>query len=756
MNRRRFLSSALAPLALNGASRVEALLARMTLEEKVGQMNMPCVYVRELGRTPEARRDACRKFTEGTLAKGIGPGGGFFTLADNALPEGPRQQAEFFNELQKIALEKTRLKIPLLQSEEGTHGLMCSGGTIFPEGPALGSTWNPQLLERIYSAVAEEARAVGIHQLFTLVVEPTRDPRLGRNEEGYSEDPYLCGRIAEAIVTGIQGNDVSRPDKAVAGLCHYPGQGEPASGLERGAMAYSERMVREVLLPPWIEGIRKKGALGVMATYPAIDGIPTHASEFLLTKILRDELGFEGLVLSEGGGIGTLVYERIAANQKEAGQKAIRAGVDVGISYEEGYMHQLVESVKEGKVPMALIDRAVRRILALKFRLGLFDRPYVDVERAANGIDRQAHSAIALEAAREGIVLLKNENNLLPLAKDLDTIALIGPNAADGSNQLGDYVTHNILQKIPSILDGVKAIVSPRTQVLHVKGCDVIGTRTNEIEAARDAAKKARVAIVVVGENRLGEFNGPNATNGEGRDVASLDLTGMQEELIHAVHSTGTTTVVVLVNGRALSTRWVAERAPAVVEAWLPGQEGGRAVAEVLFGDVNPSGRLPVSIPRHSGQLPVYYNYHPSKSTRMSRGYVDMSATPLYEFGFGLSYTRFEYSNLRVTPDKIAAAGNVRVELEVRNAGSRAGAEVVQLYVTDPVASVSRPVQELRGFQKVALAAGESRKVEFMLGPEELAMFDRNMKRVVEPGAFEIGVGASSKNVRLKGKFLLG
>ncbi|MCW5976916.1 MAG: glycoside hydrolase family 3 C-terminal domain-containing protein [Bryobacteraceae bacterium] len=731
--------------------RVEDLLRRMTIEEKIGQINMPCVYLPEMGKDVPAKLEGCRRFTEGTYAPSVGPGGGFFTLADNALPGGPRQQAEFFNELQKIALEKTRLKIPLLQTEEGTHGLMCSGGTIFPEGPTLGSAWNIPMIERIYAAVAAEARAVGIHQLFTLVIEPIRDPRLGRNEEAYSEDPYLSSRIAVAIVRGVQGDDVSAPDKAVAGLCHYPGQSQPVSGLERGAMDISERMLREVFLPPWVAGIKHAGALGVMATYPAIDGVPAHASDKILTKILREELGFQGLVLGEGGGIGTLVYEQVAADQKEAGQQALKAGLDVGISYESGYMKDMVESVREGRASMALIDRSVRRVLTQKFRLGLFERPYVDVEAAVSGPPRDKHRELALEAAREGIVLLKNEGNLLPLGKSIGSIALIGPNADHGRNLLGDYTSKTILQHIVTILEGVKAKVSPSTKVTYVKGCNVIGDAVNEIDKAAAAARAADVAVVVVGEN---ERRAPDGTNGEGKDVASLDLTGMQEELVKAVHRTRTPTVVVLVNGRPLSTPWIAKNVPAVVEAWLPGEQGGHAVADILFGDVNPSGKLSVTIPRHSGQLPAYYNYKPSKSYWITRSqYVDMESGPLYPFGHGLSYTAFEYGNLRIAPKEIRPEANVEVRVDVKNTGARAGAEVVQLYLEDVISSVTTPVKELKGFEKIRLDPGQQRTVQFTLTPDHLALLDKDLHRVVEPGTFNVMVGSSSEDIRLRGSF---
>jgi len=733
-------------------SRVEDLLSRMTLEEKIGQMNMPCVYEGGLGKDVKSKFEGCRKFAEGTQIAGMGPGGGFFTLPNTILFEGPRQQAEFLNELQKIALEKTRLRIPLLMTEEGTHGLMCSGATIFPEGLALGSTWNMDLVEDIYSTAAREARAIGIHQLFTLVVEPNRDPRLGRNEEGYSEDPYLCSRIAESIVKGVQGDDISAADKVVAGLCHYPGQSQPVSGLERGAMEISERNLREVFLPPWVAGIKKNGALGVMATYPAIDGIPTHASGKILTGILREELGFKGLVLGEGGGVSTPVYEHVVPSQKEAGAITLKSGLDVGISYEEGFMLKMIENVKEGKVSMEMIDRAVRRILTQKFRLGLFENPYVDPEKAAGVSHTKENQDLALKAAREGIVLLKNEKNLLPLKKDIRSIAVIGPNADNGLNQLGDYTARVVLQDISTILDGIKEKVSGRTRINYVKGCNITGTDLNEIGKAKRAARSSDVAVVVVGESQTD----PN-TNGEGYDVASLDLTGMQEELIKAVHATGTPVIVVLINGRPLSVRWIAENVPAIVEAWNCGEQGGRAVSDILFGDFNPEGRLPITFPRHSGQLPVYYNHKPSKEYWIRHGwgtaYADMPATPLWEFGYGLGYTSFEYSNLTINPVESGPEGEFHISLDVTNTGKRYGTEVVQLYIRDVISSVTRPVKELKGFKKVRLEPGEKQRVELIINSEHLSFLDRNLERVVEPGVFEVMVGTSSENIRLKGEF---
>lgn len=740
-------------------ARVEDLLRRLKLEEKVGQMNMPCVYEGALGRTDDEKAEGVRAFTLGTHLPGLGPGGGFFTLPNTILHRGTRQQVEFVNELQRLAVEKTRLGIPLLMTEEGTHGLMCSGATIFPEGPALGSTWNLDLVSRVYRATASEARSIGMHQVFTLVVEPNRDPRLGRNQEGYSEDPWLCARFAETIVRAVQGDDVSLSDRCVAGLCHYPGQSEPVSGLERGAMEVSERKLRTVFLPPWEAGIRDAGALGVMATYPAIDGVPAHGSKRILTDILRDELRFDGLVLSEGGGLSTLVYEGVAGDAKEAGQLALEAGVDVGISHEPGYMLDLVASVREGAVPEALVDRAVRRILRQKIRLGLFERHQADLGRALATVHSAGHQSLALEAAREAIVLLKNEGGLLPLDRaKLRSIAVIGPNADDPRNQLGDYTAHTVLQDVVTVLEGVRA-AAPGARVTHVRGCDVTPSPVDEIAAARRAAGEADVAIVVVGENEWQARRGEErtGTSGEGFDAATLELTGRQEELVREVVAAGKPTVVVLVNGRPLATRWVAAHVPAIVEAWVPGERGGEAVAEVLFGDTNPSGRLPVTVPRHAGQLPVAYDQPRSKQHWLKDGwgvrYVDLDPAPLFPFGHGLSYTTFEYSNLRLGATKIRPDGTLDVSLDVRNTGTRPGAETVQLYVKDVVSSATTPVLQLRGFRKVSLQPGEKATVALALAPRDLALYDRQMNRVVEAGDFEVMVGASSADVRLRGTF---
>ena len=476
----------------------------------------------------------------------------------------------------------------------------------------------------------------------------------------------------------------------------------------------------------------------------------------ILTKILREELGFRGLVLGEGSGIDTIVWEHVAANQKEAGAIALKAGLDVGISYEAGFMKPLIENVEEGKVSMDLIDRAVRRILRQKFVLGLFERPYVDPDYAVATVHRREHQDLTLRAARESIVLLKNERGILPLRKDLKSIAVIGPNADHDRNLLGDYVSHAIPQHVVTVLEGIKGLVPDSARVLYAKGCDVWGADRSGFAEAVKAAKGADIAVVVVGENE--RYSPDKGSNGEGRDVASLDLTGVQEDLIREVQATGTPTVVVLVNGRPLSIRWTAENVPAIVEAWLPGELGGRAIAEVLFGDYNPSGRLPVTVPRHVGQLPAFYNFKPTKGRwnddRMEvKEYVDMPGSPLFPFGHGLSYTKFEYSNLKISPACIGPWGEVQVSVDVQNTGQRQGAETVQLYVNDLVSSVTRPVRELKGFEKIMLQPGEKRTVRFKLGPEELSFLDRNLEPVVEPGTFRVMVGSSCDDIRLGANF---
>jgi beta-glucosidase len=734
--------------------RVDDLMKRMTLKEKLGQLNLPCAYVDELGKTPAEKSAAARKFAAGTYTSEIGPGSGFFTLADTLRQTDLASEVNLFNELQKIALTETRLKIPLLEDEEGTHGAMFPGATVFPEGLSIGSTFDMPLVNRIYAASAQEARAAGIHILSTLVLELDRDPRMGRNMEAYTEDPYLYAQIAKNIVNGAQGKNINAPDKVVALMTDFPTQSEPSSGLERGAIEISERSLRENYLVPWVAAFNA-GALGVMAGYPEIDDVPEHSSQKWNTDILRQELGFKGIVESEGGGFDSLVYEDVAPNQKLAGEMALQAGVDVDITYEPAYMGPLIEAVQGGEIPESLVDRAVRRVLELKFRLGLFEHPYADLSRAQQVMNSAEHQQLALQVARESIVLLKNDNNVLPLRKDLKSIAVIGPNADNGWSELGDYSPSAVPHKITTILDGIKEKVSSQTKVIYAHGCDVIGGKEDFAQAVA-AARNAEVAVVVVGENpnNAGKGNVP-ATDGEGYDVANLDLTGAQEDLVKAIQATGTPVVLVLVNGRPLSIPWEAAHLPAIVEAWEPGERGGEAVSEVLFGDYNPTGRLAISVPRNSGQLPDYYNYKPSKEYWIhrgwshGRGYADMPGAPLYSFGYGLSYTDFRYTNLHLDPAQTLPAGKAKVSVDVQNVGKRAGTETVQMYLHEKFAPISLPVRQLRGFERVTLDPGETKTVTLTIRPEDMMFLDRDMLWRVAPGTFEVMIGSAADHIIL-------
>lgn len=737
------------------ASRVEDLLGRMTREEKLGQLNAPFGL---LGNPPTSVSEA-EALISGELEGSPGPVAGFFGLGGTVLGLGPEEQERLHARLQEAAREGSRLGIPLLIIVEGCHGLMVPGATIFPEGPSLGSSWDPDLVEEIYHAVAREARAIGVNLICTLVAEPNRDPRLGRNCETFSEDPLLTTALTRAMVAGAQGDDPSAPDRVGAALTAFPGQSEPVGGMERGAIELSERSFRAAFLPAWSAASGPDGAVAVMAMYPSIDGVPAHGSERWLGEVLRGELDFRGVVLSEGWGFDTLRYEGVAADQKEAGAIGLKAGVDLSITYEEAFRQPLLECVEEGSVAEELLDRAVRRVLAAKMRLGLFDPPRREPGEGWKRLRGEAHLELALRAARESIVLLKNEDGTLPLAKTLSRVAVIGPNAEEALNMLGDYVSAEITQPIPSVVAAIEAKLEGG-EVVFERGCDVTDPDESGFEAAVAAAAGAKVAILVLGERAAHQRSfGTEAqpTIGEPWDVQSLDLSGPQQRLAEAVHATGTPTVVVLVNGRALSVRWIAAHVPALVEAWLPGECGAEAIAEVLFGDVNPCGRLPVTVPAHVGQLPAYYNALPSRDYWIregwvgSGGYVDGGGQPLFPFGHGLGYTSFEYGDLEVSASQRPGVV-AEVALSLRNVGARAGKEVVQLYLGDRLSSVATPLLELRGFEKVALEPGESAAVEFELRPEHLALLDRDLRRVAEAGSFDVLVGSSSADIRLRGE----
>lgn len=747
--------------------RVEDLLGRMTLEEKIGQLNMPMPYDRDVleafdlgepGHSYPCSIEDLEHVARGGFSAEVGPAGGCFALPF-AIEGGPREQTELANRLQRIALEQTRLGVPLLFCAEGFHALMGEGGTIFPEGPGLGAAWDPALTEAVFAAIAREVRLTGGALACVAPIDPIRDPRIGRGAYWLTEDPHLLARLAQAMVRGGQGDDLAAPDRMAVCLLHYPAQSAGAGGLERGAMDVSPRTLADTYLPAWRAGLGPDGARSVMPTYVAIDGVPTHASAELLSATLRDDLGFDGVVLSEGLGFDSLLYEGVAATMREAGELALAAGVDVNISWETAYLTPLVEAVREGRVDEALVDRAVRRVLALKVRLGLFERPYADADAAARGVGSAPHCALALRAAQESVVLLKNEGGALPLRRDeLRSIAVLGPHADAPRPWLGGYMSPRTGRPLPSLLDAIRAKVGAGVELLHAPGCSVLSAEESGIAAAVEAARAADVAVLVVGDAVSHPWlREPKGTIGEGSDVASLDLQGAQEQLVRAVHATGTPTAVVLVNGRALSIRWIAEHVPAIVEGWLGGERGPEAIADVLFGDVNPSGKLPMTFPAHVGQLPFTYDWKRSRAYAMGKpmfGWVDVQPGPLFSFGHGLSYTEFGYADLVVeqAPEEGVLA---RVRCAVWNAGERPGAEVVQLYVSDEVASVAVPEQLLRGFEKVRLEPGERRDLVFDLDAEALALIDASGRWVVEPGGFELRIGSSSADVRLRGRFEL-
>ena len=648
-------------------------------------------------------------------------------------PFTPREAAELHNSIQKFIIENTRLKIPVIIHDEGLHGCMARGCTIFPQSIALASTWNPELVERVGVAIGKETRAHGIHQILSPTINIARDPRCGRTEETYGEDPYLASAMAIAFIRGVQSQRVICTPKHFA--ANFVGDG----GRDSNAIHFSERLLREIYFPAFKAAIQKGGALSLMAAYNSIDGIPCSCNKWLLTEILRKEWGFKGFVVSDYGSVsGLITHHRVAGTKAEAAKRALEAGLDMELP-ESDCFEYLLNLVKEGEISEEAINEAARRVIRAKVWLGLFDNPYIDPDYAEKICDCEEHRQLALEAARQGIVLLKN-NGILPLAKNLRSIAVLGPNAA--VMRLGGYSGYGV--RVVTPLEGIRRRASESTRVYYAEGCSLTGTSKDGFEEALKVARSSDVAILFMG-------NSVPETEGEQRDRCNLDLPGVQEDLIREVCDLGIPTVVVLINGSAITmTKWI-DDVDAVVEAWYPGEEGGNAIAEVLFGDYNPGGKLPITFPKTVGQLPLYYNPKPSGRVY---DYVDLRGTQyLFPFGYGLSYTRFEYSNLRIDPEKISPNGSVRVQVDVKNVGGRRGDEVVQLYIHDQIASVARPIKELKGFKRITLEPGEQKTVTFTLGPEELSFYDINMDLVVEPGLFEVMVGSSSEDIRLKGAF---
>ena len=740
---------------LPAAKRVKDLLSRMTLEEKAAQMM--CVWQKKAETLLDAdgNFDLAKAKTAFKKRHGLGQVG---RPSDAGKGQDARGMAELTNAIQKFFLENSRLGIPVIFHEECLHGHAAIGGTSFPQPIALGATFSPELVEALFTMTAAEARLRGTHQALTPVVDVAREPRWGRVEETYGEDPYLVSRMGIAAVRGFQG-DASFDNKrrVIATLKHFAAHGEPEGGANCAPANVSMRVLRETFLYPFHEALKQGGAISVMASYNEIDGVPSHANQWLLRDVLRKEWGFKGFVVSDYYAIWELGYRPdthghfVAKNKKEACALAVQAGVNIELPEPDCYLH-LVELVRKGVLQERQLDELVAPMLFWKFQMGLFDDPYVDPDEAERVVGSEAHTQLAMQGARESITLLKNEGNLLPLNADgIRTIAVIGPNA--NRSLLGGY--SGVPKRDVTVLDGIRARLGKRVKVLYSEGCKITlggswqqdavtasdpDTDRKQIAEAVKVARKADVIVLAMGGNEQTSREAWSLTHLG--DRASLDLVGRQEELVKAMLATGKPVVVLLFNGRPISINYVSQHVPAILECWYLGQETGHAVAEVLFGDFNPGGKLPISIPRSAGHLPAFYNYKPSAR----RGYLFDEVSPLYAFGYGLSYTTFAIENVRLAKPKIRCDGRTQVLADVTNTGARAGSEVVQMYIRDRVSSATRPVKELKGFHKVFLEPGETRNLAFEITPEHLAFYDIHMKFVVEPGEFEIMVGSSSRD----------
>ena len=722
--------------------RVKDLLRRMTVEEKTAQLGS--IWGPNLLEEGRFSREKARSL----LSKGIGQitrvSGGTLDIKN------PKQAAKVANEIQRFLIEETRLGVPAIIHEECLSGFMAYGATTFPQATGMASTWHTGIVQRITETIRRQMRAVGTHQGLSPVLDVARDSRWGRNEETFGEDPYLVASMAVAYVKGLQGDGLD--SGVVATLKHFAAHGFSEGGRNQAPVHVPPRAFREVFLFPFEAAIKEAGAFSLMNAYHDIDGVPCAASRELLTGILREEWGFKGFIVSDYSSIRMLkTFHHVAADEKEAAVQALEAGIDIELPNIDCYGKPLLQAIQEGAVSEATLDEAVSRVLRAKFLLGVFEKPYVYLNDVPEIFDTAEDRSLALEVARESIVLLKNAG-LLPLRKDLKAIAVVGPSADSTRNLMGDYGYTAHLRcdedavPIVSILAGIKNKVSSETRLLHAKGCELAGTSKEGFKEALEAAAESDVVIAVVGEK---SGLSPSDISGEFRDRASLGLPGVQHDLIEALHESGKPLAVILVNGRPLSVKWTAENCPAVVEAWLPGEEGGNAVADVLFGDYNPGGRLPTSFPQDAGQIPVNY----SRRSSSFGNYVFTTSRPLFPFGHGLSYTKFEYSSLAISPEKVGPAGKVTISCDVKNVGDRKGDEVVQLYICDEVASVTRPAKELKGFKRVTLEPGQDRTLTFMLSIDQLAFYDSDMRFVVEPGTFKVMVGSSSEDTRLTGAF---
>jgi beta-glucosidase len=745
--------------------RVEDLLARMTLEEKAAQMM--CVWQKKAETLVDASgafdlEKARRSFAHGNGIGQVGrPSDAGGTGHEPEKGRNARQQAELCNAIQKFFIEESRLGIPVVFHDECLHGHAAIDGTSFPQPIGLGATFDTGLVERLYAMTAAEARARGVHQALTPVVDVAREPRWGRVEETFGEDTHLCARMGVASIRGFQG-DATFKDKTrvMATLKHFVAHGQPEAGQNCAPANVSMRELREVFLPPFKAAIQEAGAISVMPSYNEVDGVPSHANRWLLRDVLRREWGFTGFTVSDYYAIWELNHRPdthghfVAADKREAAALAVKAGVNCELPEPDCYLH-LVELVQAGDLKESDLDDLVAPMLLWKFKMGLFDDPYVDPDAAEQRVGSAPNQALALEAARDTITLLKNDGNLLPLdASKLTSIAVIGPNA--DRVLLGGY--SGVPKHHVTMLAGIKARLGKDADVLFSEGCritiggswmqdDVIASDPDDdrrmIADAVTVASTADVIVLAIGGNE--QTSREAWSRAHMGDRTSLDLLGRQGELVDAMLATGKPVVVLLFNGRPLSITDMNGKVPAILECWYLGQESGHAVAQVLFGDANPGGKLPISVPRSVGHLPSFYSHKPSAR----RGYLFDDVTPLFPFGFGMSYTTFSVTNVRLSASSIARNGSTTAMADVTNTGQREGTEVVQLYVRDLVSSVTRPVKELKGFRKVRLAPGEMTTVELPITSDALAFYDIDMNYVVEPGDFDIMMGTSSRDADL-------
>ena len=766
MGSKRFLNSA---LPVN--ERVSLLLSEMTVKEKVAQLWG--VWATDL---VDEERNFVQEKAKANIPDGVGQISRLGSLA--MLP--PEQTAPTANAIQRFLVEQTRLGIPAVVHEESCAGYLAQKGTTFPQAIGLASTWEPDLIEQMGDVIRRQMRAVGAHHTLAPVLDVARDPRWGRMEETFGEDPFLIASLGTAYIKGIQSDDWVQG--IIATAKHFIGYGWSEGGMNWAPAHIPARELREIFLTPFAAAIKEGNVGSVMNAYHEMDGVPCGSSKELLIDLLRDELGFDGVLVSDYFTINMLIdYHHLTDDKVEAARFALEAGIDVELPIADCYGQPLLDALEAGEVDIDLVDTCVNRILRQKFQLGLFENPLVDEGKVIEVYNTAMQLDLSHQLAQKSIVLLKNEDDLLPLSNSLKSIAVIGPSADSVRLLQGDYhypthlegilrsdenmetpsphfeeVIKNWDEQFPestTVLAGIRNKVSTQTVVHYAKGCDILGDDTSGFEQAVELAQKAAVAIVVVGDK---SGLGVGCTTGEAIDRATLDLPGVQQALVEAVHATGTPTVVVLLNGRPYTLNWIKQQIPAVLEAWLPAQKGGQAVADVLFGDVNPGGKLPVSFPRAVGQIPLYYNHKPSGARSHWYGqYIDESVDPLFPFGHGLSYTQFEYSDLNITPKEGLAEQTITIQLKVKNAGTVAGDEVVQLYVQDPVASVTRPVKELKGFKRLTIQPGEEKALAFQLDVRHLAFYDRKMNFVVEPGKINVMVGSSSSDIRLRGEFVI-